>query len=197
MAKVYTPSSLGGVKFDAIISRDRTYEAEVPTYPVESGFPVSDAVLRSPLALNVTAFISDTPVTWKRQLGNTRSRVSKVVKQLENLYFAGEPVTFITGNKVYTNMAITSITVPETEEMKTAVEVSISLKQVEVTKAKTTTIPSSYGMSGTTGDSGDPRVPRRKRKKDSSPKRVRLFLACSRKNKKGREKGCLLYLCLI
>lgn len=154
MAKTYSPSSLGGVKFDAIINRDRNYDAEVPEYPVESGFPVSDAVLRSPLVLNVTAFISDTPVTWKRQLGNTSNRVSKVIKQLENLYFAGEPVTFISGNKVYTNMAIKSISIPETEEMKTAVEVQITLKQVEVTRAKTTTIPSSYGLSGTTGESG-------------------------------------------
>ena len=80
--------------------------------------------------------------------------MSKVIKQLENLYFAGEPVTFISGNKVYTNMAIKSISIPETEEMKTAVEVQITLKQVEVTRAKTTTIPSSYGLSGTTGESG-------------------------------------------
>lgn len=154
VAKVYTPSSLGGVKFDAIINRDRTYEAEVPTYPVEDGYKVSDAILRGPLTMNVTAFISDTPVTWRRQLGSTRNRVSRVVKQLENLYFAGEPVTFISGNKVYRNMAITSLTIPETEEMVNAVEVSIALQQVEITRAKTTTIPASYGMSGTTGDSG-------------------------------------------
>jgi len=154
VAKAKIPASLGGVKFDAIISRDRTYEAEVPTYPVEDGYSVSDAVLRSPLALNVTAFISNTPVTWKSQLGSTRNRVETVTKQLEDLYFAGKPVTFITSNRVYSNMAITSLTVPETAEMQNAVEVTISLKQVEVTKAKTTTIPSDYGMSGTTGDSG-------------------------------------------
>lgn len=183
MAKTYSPSSLGGVKFDAIISRDRTYSAEVPTYPVESGFPVSDSVLRSPLELSVTAFISDTPVTWKRQLGNTRSRVSKVVKQLENLYFAGEPVTFITGNKVYTNMAITSITVPETAEMKTAVEVQISLKQVEVTKAKTTTIPASYGMSGTTGESGGSASTEEKKEQGFLSKCCSLLFGIFNKNK--------------
>lgn len=154
MARTTVPSSLGGVKFDAIVSRDRNYTADVPTYPVESGFPVSDAVLRNPVEMSVTAFISNTPVTWKNQLGNTRSRVTKVCKDLENLYFAGKPVAFRTGNKYYTNMAITSLTIPETAEMQNAVEVQISLKQVEVTRTKTTTIPASYGMSGTTGDSG-------------------------------------------
>ncbi len=154
MAKVYLPSSLGGVEFDAVISRDRNYSAEVPTYPVESGYSVSDAVLRSPLALNVTAFISNNPVTWNRRLGGSQNRVTKVIKQLEDLYFAGKPVTFRSGNKYYSNMAITSLTIPETADKQNAVEIQISLQQIEITKAKTTTIPASYGMSGTTGDSG-------------------------------------------
>ncbi len=154
MPKTYVPSSLGGVKFDAVINRERTYEAEVPTYPVENGYKVSDSILRGPMTMSVTAFISNTPVTWRNQLGSTTNRVSRVCKELEKLYFAGQPVTFISGNKVYSNMAIVSISVPETPEMLNAVEVPISLQQVEITKSKTTTIPASYGMSGTTGESG-------------------------------------------
>jgi len=154
VAKVYTPSNLGGVQFDAIISRDRAYEAEVPTYPVEDGYKVSDAVLRGPLSLSVTAFISNSPITWRRQLGNSQNRVSRVCKQLEKLYFSGDPVTFTSGNKVYRNMALVSLTIPENAEMMNAVEVSFQLQQVEITKSKTTTIPASYGASGTTGESG-------------------------------------------
>ena len=147
------PSRIGDIKFDAIINRDKTLTAEVPEYPVEDGFPISDAILRKPLELSVTAFISNTPVTWRRQLGDTHNRVSRVTKQLENLWLSGEPQTFISGGRSYKDMAITSLTVPETPEMLNAVEISMTLKQVEVTRSRTT-IPSSYGMSGTTGDSG-------------------------------------------
>lgn len=149
-----TPSRLGDIKFDAVINRDKTLTAEVPEYPVEDGFPISDAILRKPLELSVTAFISNTPVTWRRQLGDTHNRVSRVTKQLENLWLSGEPQTFVSGGRSYRDMAITSLTIPETPEMLNAVEISMTLKQVEVTRSKTTTIPSSYGMSGTTGDSG-------------------------------------------
>lgn len=154
MGKARRPASLNGIYFDAIISRDRNYTADVPEYPVESGFSVSDAVLNQPMQLNVTAFISNTPVTWKRQLGNTRGRVDRVLRQLENLYFSKSIVTLTTSGRTYSSMAITSLTIPETAEMTSAVEVQLTLKQVRVTRAKTTTIPASYGMSGTTGASG-------------------------------------------
>ena len=152
MKKATTPATLNGIAFDAIITRDTTYEADVPDYPIETGFYVTDAVLRKPVTLNVTAFISNTPVTW-RELRSPQ-RLSKTLKKLEDLYFSGELVTFATSKKVYTSMAITSLTVPETEVMANAVEVTFTLKQVRITKSKTKTIPASYGLGGTTAESG-------------------------------------------
>lgn len=148
------PATLNGIKFDAIITRECSYEADVPEYPVEDGFYISDAILKKPYQVNITAFISDTPVTWRNELGQNKGRMKRTIKQLENLYFSGQVVTLVTSTKVYSSMAITNLTIPETAEMGNAVEVQITLKQVRLTKAKTTTIPSSYGMSGTTGASG-------------------------------------------
>ena len=152
MEKARIPASLNGIYFDAIITRETSYEADVPEYPIETGFYVTDAILRKPITLNVTAFISNSPVTWKNL--RSKNRLSKTLKKLENLYFSGELVTFTTSKRVYTSMAMTSLTVPETEEMANAVEVSFTLKQVRTTKSKTKTIPASYGLGGTTAESG-------------------------------------------
>lgn len=151
--KAKAPASLNGIKFDAIISRETSYEADVPEYPVENGYYTSDAVLKKPITLSVTAFISDNPVTWKTQLKEA-NRLEKTLKKLEDLYFAGELVTFTTSKRTYTSMAITSITIPETNEMANAVEVGIELKQIRIVKSKTVTIPDSYGLSGSTAESG-------------------------------------------
>ena len=153
MKKAKVPASINGIYFDAIINRETSYEADVPEYPVETGYYTSDAVLRKPITLNITAFISDNPVTWKKQLKET-NRLSKTIAKLENLYFSGSLVTFTTSKKTYTSMAITSLTVPETEEMANAVEVKISLKQIRIVKSKTVTIPAEYGLSGSTAESG-------------------------------------------
>lgn len=153
VSKAVQPASLNGIEFDAIISRDRNYEADIPDYPTESGFNVTDSVLRKPYTLSVTAFISDTPVTWKSRFGNTVGRTQRILNQLENLYFSGEVCTFVTSNKVYTNMGLQSLTIPETVDTGYAVEVTFQLKQIRITEAQTTTIPAEYLKSGATAAS--------------------------------------------
>lgn len=154
MGNALKPASLSGIQFDAIITRETSYSADVPEYPVEDGFVVSDAILNKPVELSVTAFITDTPVTWKNQLGASQGKYRKTIEQLENLYFSKSIVSFATSDKVYDSMAITSLSIPETEEMKNAVQVSFSLKEIRITSADSASIPASNGMSGASGAGG-------------------------------------------
>ena len=79
--------------------------------------------------------------------------MDSVVKQLEELYFAKEPVTIVTSDATYTNMAIESMTISKSLEVGYAREIPISFKKIRITSAKTTTIPDSYGKSGATAAS--------------------------------------------
>lgn len=151
--KAKIPASLNGIKFDAIIERETQYDADVPEYPVETGFYTSDTVIKKPITLSVTAFISNSPVTWRRQLKEP-NRVANTIKKLENLYFSGKTVNFVTSKKTYSSMALTSLTIPETAEMANAVEVKFTLKQIRIAKSKLSTIPNDYGLSGSTAQSG-------------------------------------------
>ena len=150
MGKATQPVSINGLEFDALIDESRTLEATVPEYSVESGFSVSDSVILSPEKLSMTLFITNTPVTWYRRHGASPTRVDSVVKQLEELYFAKEPVTIITSDATYTSMAIESVTISKSLETGYARQIPISFKKIRVTTAKTTTIPDSYGKSGKT-----------------------------------------------
>lgn len=153
MAKARQPVSINGLEFDALIDETRTLEATVPEYSVETGFSVSDAIILAPEKLTMTLFVTNTPVTWYRRHGASQSRVESVVKQLEELYYAGEPVTIVTSDATYTSMAIESLTISKSLEVGYAREIPISFKKIRVTSAKTTTIPASYGKSGATGAS--------------------------------------------
>ena len=153
MGKATPPVSINGREFDALIDESRTLEATVPEYSVESGFSVSDSVILSPEKLSMTLFITNTPVTWYRRHGASPTRVDSVVKQLEELYFAKEPVTIITSDATYTSMAIESVTISKSLETGYARQIPISFKKIRVTTAKTTTIPDSYGKSGKTAAS--------------------------------------------
>lgn len=145
MMKATIPSSLGGIEFDCTVSRTKTLEAETPEYPVESGFDVSDGIFYSPIQLEVTATITETPVTWKnRHYG--QNRIKKVCDQLEELFFSRKLVTFVTPKKVYTNMAIVSLSIPE--EYANTVDISISLKKISVTSAATVKVAETYEQGG-------------------------------------------------
>ena len=150
MARAKQPVSVNGIEFDALIDQTDTLEATVPEYTVEDGFVVSDAIILNPEKLDMTLYITDTPVTWYSRHGSGQDRVETIVKQLQELYFTAEPTTVVTSAKSYTNMAIESLSISKSVEIGYAREVSISFKKIRVTSAKTTTIPDSYGKSGTT-----------------------------------------------
>lgn len=154
MARAKQPVSVGGIEFDALIDAEESYEAQVPEYPTEKGYSVSDNVALKPEILSMTLYVTDTPVTWLSRHGSGQGRTESVVKKLKELYFARQPVEVITSDEVYTDMAITSLSIRKSLDVGYAREIPISLKKVVVTEAATVTIPDSYGKSGTTGASG-------------------------------------------
>jgi len=151
MSKALRPVSVAGIEFDALMNEDLLLTADTPEYPIETGFVVSDSIILKPQVLNMTLFLTDTPVTWARRLGSGQGRVNSVIKRLGDAYFSRELVTVVTTDKTYVNMAITSITITKSTETGYAREIPISFKEVRVTKSSTTTIPASYGKSGATG----------------------------------------------
>lgn len=153
MARAKQPVSIDGIEFDALLDQSMDYEADVPEYPTEKGFSVSDNISLKPESLSMTLYVSDTPVTWKSRFGSGKGRVEKVVKQLQDLYFAKKVVTVVTSDAVFDSMAITSISFSKSADVGYAREIPISLKKIIVTESSTTSIPDSYGKSGTTGAS--------------------------------------------
>ena len=151
MDAAMVPTSINGIEFDAHIEDSRTYEADVPSYPVEGGYSVTDSIILKPMPLNMTLIVSSTPVTWRARHGYNPSRVQDVIRQLEGLYFQKEPVTVITPDRVYQNMAITSIEIKKSLEDGNSRVIPISFQEIQITESATTTIPDSYGRSGATG----------------------------------------------
>ena len=104
------PVTLAGIKFDALISQDEAFQAQVPDYPVESGYKVHDGVLPDALSISTTLYLTNTPVTWKSQIGVSRTRVKTVEARLRQLFWDREPITYSTSDMTYDNMVIESMT---------------------------------------------------------------------------------------
>ena len=144
--KAKQPVSVNGIEFDALISEDRTYESTIPEYAVESGFSVSDAIILGNDTVDMTLYVTDTPVTWRSHAA--QGRVQTVVKQLEDLYYSRALCTVVTTEKTWTNMAIESLKISKTADIGYAREIPITFRKIRTTSAKTATIPASYGKPG-------------------------------------------------
>jgi uncharacterized membrane protein YgcG len=151
MPKATQPVSVDGIEFDALIDESRTLSANIPDYPTEEGFMVSDTITLQPLALNMTLFLSDTPVTWRARLGAIPGRSEIVLERLMQTYKKRQLITVVTAKKTYKNMGITNIQISRSLDDGYAYKIPIALKEVRVTKTKTVDIPASYGKSGSTG----------------------------------------------
>ena len=143
------PVSINGVEFDAMLCEDYSLEASSPDYVVESGFTIGDSIILSAEVLTMTLFVSDRPVTFKSRFGGA-GRVDSVVKQLKELYYSKQLVSVTTPDAHYDNMAIQSLKISRTNEYGYAREVPITLKHIRTTATQTTSIPASYGKSGST-----------------------------------------------
>lgn len=148
MPNAKQPVSINGIEFDALISQEHTMEATIPEYSVEDGFSVSDAIILTNDTLQMVLYVTNTPVTWASRHGIDQNRVANVCDELERLYLAATPVTIVTSDRTYTNMAIESITLSKSVEMGYSREIPISFRKIRTTSAKKTTIPASYGKSG-------------------------------------------------
>lgn len=150
MARAKQPVGVDDIEFDALIDSEEGYEADVPEYPTEKGFSVSDTIVLKADTLNMTLYVTDTPVTWRERTGSGPGKTEGVVRRLKDLYFAKKILEVTTTDCVYSNMVITSMNIKKSVEVGYAREIPIAFKKIEVTETATAEIPASYGKSGKT-----------------------------------------------
>lgn len=144
------PVIIEGIEFDAMLSEDKTYNSKIPQYPVEGGFSVTDTIILEPMTLQMTLYITNTPVSFRHRNGTSKNRVNRVCELLENLWYSRKLVKVVTKDAIYTDMGITSISIKKSTNIGCAREVNIKLEKVKITNRKTTSIPDDILKSGAT-----------------------------------------------
>ena len=148
MRTVKQPVTIDGIEFDALIDEQKEYSATIPAYPVEEGYSVSDGIILDPIALKMTLFVTDTPVTWLQRHG--LNRVESVCTQIENLWAERKLVKVVTNDAIYTNMGITGCSIKKSKDIGYAREISLSMTKVRYTTRTTVNIPDYVLKSGET-----------------------------------------------
>lgn len=130
-----------GIEFDAMIEEQRNYSASIPSYPVEDGFNISDTIINEPLVLQLTLYVSNTPVTFLYRHKNTKNRVTKICEQIEKKWLSKQLTKIVTSDAIYKDMGITSISIKKSAEIGYAREISVTARKVYKTNRKVSKIP--------------------------------------------------------
>lgn len=146
-----SPAKLGGIEFDAVITKSEELSAESPEFATEKGYSVSDTIIIKPTTLSIEAVVANRPVTWLSRHGSSANRISEVTRQLRKMFTDRELVTYSANGDTWDNMSIVGLSIPDDAESGDSIKVSISLKQVTVTEKQMALVTVSFPRGGTSG----------------------------------------------
>lgn len=137
-------ATIGSVTIDASVSETHSDTSDVTENPVEQGAKITDHVQIKPKQLTIQGVISDTPInfafvdnvagainTVKSYLGGT-TRSIDAYNRLVDIQRKRDPITVITGLRVYSNMILQNISVNRTATTGKAVHFTAELREIRI-----------------------------------------------------------------
>ena len=136
--QVLIRSNIGGYFFDAIFKNEHTSNLKITDFPVQSGAALTDYAYMQPTILIMDIGMSDTakPID-KTQFTGGDSRSKKAYEVLLELQRSRVPLQVTTRLKVYQNMLIESIVVPDDFKTQNALKATVTLREIQVATVKT------------------------------------------------------------
>jgi hypothetical protein len=142
--------SIGGIEIDAFIEETYNHTAQVTEYPVEQGFKINDHVVHSPDSISVNGVIGEASIyeDYSQELPPA-NRAQDYYFKLVDLKEKGEPITIVTGLKVYENMLITSLSVTRNAQNGKSLVFTMDLTKVTIIKSQLVALTNLGGTTNT------------------------------------------------
>lgn len=137
---------IDGYTIDAALSEEHAFDSEVTMFPVESGADITDHVRAQPITVTIEGVVSDTPIGLMRDVrnGTTTLPSNDALAKLIEIRDAREPITVETTLRVYDNMVMTSLQVPQNSKIGDALRFKAVFTQIHlVTNERTVVVTSS------------------------------------------------------
>lgn len=141
--------TIGGFVIDATVQEIHNTQIEVTDNPVDEGVVVSDHAENKPDTVTMDCVISDTPLgfAFVQSVKNIKTTVESYLgKDKRSLDFYNrfvqmakkrEPIDVVTTLKKYSNMLITSISVPRTADTGGGLIFTVELREVRIVSSQT------------------------------------------------------------
>lgn len=117
------------LSFDTMLTEEHKFTSKVTSYPVENGTIVSDHILKYPVTINLSGYVTDTPLSFLAILASF-NRSTAAFDRLVQLHKNRAVFKVVTGIRVYENMTITQLDVPRSIKTGQALVFNIQLQEI-------------------------------------------------------------------
>lgn len=136
---VTTRAKIDGWEVDAVVLLVPAHEAETTDHPIEDGSDPSDHIHIRPVTVQMEGLQSATPLGEASDDLRPRATYQRLVK----IQTDRRLVTLNTGLGDFTNMVLTSLSVPQTPDTGEAIRFNVSWKRVSQVATQTVELTSS------------------------------------------------------
>ena len=124
-----TKASVGGLYFDAELSEDHTYEADITDHPIEVGANITDNAVIQPTIVNLNVAVSSVYSISTLLSFSGSNRPQDAVQKLRQLQANRTPVNLICRLASYPNMLIKSIRAKQDTATANSAMIMITFKE--------------------------------------------------------------------
>lgn len=140
-------NSLGNIELDANLEEGHEWSAEVTTNPVEFGSPVADHIIEQPDRIKIRGFVTDSPLNASASilglfnLTPVENKTQPVFDLLNALIKSKEVITVYTKYQIYTDMVLTSVTIPRAPNVGEAIEFTAEFIHIRKVSTQMVDVP--------------------------------------------------------
>jgi len=127
--------AIGSLVIETTISETYSFSSTATKFPIEDGSMVSDHIVLDPEKIKITGFISNTPLD-----ADPDNYAQQAFEQLYTMWQAKELVDVDTKYVVYTDMCITSVSVPRTVQTGQAIQFDVELQKIRKVNSSATNV---------------------------------------------------------
>lgn len=150
------PAKIGALELEATIQERHDLQSTVTSDPVETGFTISDHVIRQPVEIHLEGKISDRPLQIMKGVlenvtneffssentDNEDNRLSQYVfDYLYEMQRNAQLINVLTNFKLYKDMVIEKLDIPYTKQTGRAIHFSAKCKHINFVTSQKTSIP--------------------------------------------------------
>lgn len=135
-----TLTDLGAIELDAVIQEDQNFQQVVSQYPVENAADKSDHIRNEPTTITIQGLISNFPVQVVENIDESltqsafANRVNVAYDKLLDIREKKALCDVVSSLKLFSNMVMTSLSIPRNSRTGDALNFTASFKEFEVTE---------------------------------------------------------------